>query len=38
MLFDVKLCEIVGVGELLNFEIIECVKKVWNILICDGYG
>lgn len=38
VLFDVKLCEIVGVGELLNFEIIECVKKVWNILICDGYG
>ncbi|MCA8020223.1 AMP-binding protein [Burkholderia metallica] len=36
--FDVKLREIVGAGEPLNPEIIERVKKAWNISIRDGYG
>ncbi|WP_323119963.1 AMP-binding protein [Burkholderia alba] len=36
--FDVKLREIVGAGEPLNPEIIERVKKAWDVTIRDGYG
>ncbi|WP_114810451.1 AMP-binding protein [Paraburkholderia kururiensis] len=36
--YDVKLREIVGAGEPLNPEIIERVRRAWNITIRDGYG
>jgi acetyl-CoA synthetase len=34
----VKLRELVGAGEPLNPEVIDRVKKAWNITIRDGYG
>ncbi|HQT89057.1 MAG TPA: AMP-binding protein [Acidiphilium sp.] len=36
--WPVRLREIVGAGEPLNPEIIEHVRKCWNITIRDGYG
>ncbi|HTH16854.1 MAG TPA: AMP-binding protein, partial [Magnetospirillum sp.] len=36
--FPVKIRELVGAGEPLNPEVIERVKKAWNITIRDGYG
>lgn len=36
--YPVKLRELVGAGEPLNPEVIEQVKKAWNITIRDGYG
>jgi len=36
--YPVKLRELVGAGEPLNPEVIERVKKAWNITIRDGYG
>lgn len=31
-------CELVGVGELFNFEVIDWVCDVWGGIICDGFG
>lgn len=36
--FPVKLRELVSAGEPLNPEVIEQVRKAWNITIRDGYG
>jgi acetyl-CoA synthetase len=36
--YRVKMREIVGAGEPLNPEIIERVKKAWNLTLRDGYG
>jgi acetyl-CoA synthetase len=36
--YDVHLREVVGAGEPLNPEIIERVKKAWNLTLRDGFG
>jgi len=36
--YRVKMREVVGAGEPLNPEIIERVKKAWNLTLRDGYG
>lgn len=36
--YQTNLRELIGAGEPLNPEIIERVKKVWNLTIRDGYG
>jgi len=36
--YPVRLRELVGAGEPLNPEVIDRVKKAWNITIRDGYG
>ncbi|CAK0767376.1 4-hydroxybutyrate--CoA ligase 1 [Azospirillaceae bacterium] len=36
--YPVKIRELIGAGEPLNPEVIDCVHKAWNIRIRDGFG